>query len=153
MWLFITDVLIIPQVQSEMLKKWKRWRLGKDIDEEYRHTHSHTPHVKSGSIATANLPDRHENTVSDLSGDSPRLKGAERGPSCSARPEENRRLVVSFCNGTGKGGFRKSRHSLQFCFLPRRSAATSVSTAMEGVCLEERMQCCRKSLKKEETNV
>uniref|UniRef100_A0A674MN68 Glucagon receptor b n=1 Tax=Takifugu rubripes TaxID=31033 RepID=A0A674MN68_TAKRU len=38
------------EVQSEMLKKWKRWKLGKDIDEEYRHTYSQTPHLKSGSI-------------------------------------------------------------------------------------------------------
>ncbi|XP_034542869.1 glucagon receptor [Notolabrus celidotus] len=141
------------EVQSEMLKKWKRWRLGKDIDEEYRHTHSHTPHVKSGSIATANLPDRHDNNCSDPSGDSPRLSRGERGPSCPAALEENRRLVVSYSNGTGKGGLRKSRKNLQFCFLPQRGAAPRVSTSMHGVCLEERTQCCRMPLKKEETNV
>uniref|UniRef100_A0A672F8P8 Glucagon receptor b n=1 Tax=Salarias fasciatus TaxID=181472 RepID=A0A672F8P8_SALFA len=90
------------EVQSEMLKKWKRWKLGKDIDEEYRHTHSQTPHVKSGSIATGNLPDLHDNnTGSDPSGDSPRL-------------------VVCYSNGTGKGRPARSRHNLRFCFQPRR---------------------------------
>uniref|UniRef100_A0A8C2Z485 Glucagon receptor b n=1 Tax=Cyclopterus lumpus TaxID=8103 RepID=A0A8C2Z485_CYCLU len=78
------------EVQSEMLKKWKRWKLGKDIDEEYRHTHSHTPHIRSGSIATGNLPDLHDNTASDPGGDSPRLNKADGDPSCSAAPEENR---------------------------------------------------------------
>uniref|UniRef100_A0A3Q2YTS3 Glucagon receptor b n=1 Tax=Hippocampus comes TaxID=109280 RepID=A0A3Q2YTS3_HIPCM len=58
------------EVQSEMLKKWKRWKLGKDIDEEYRHTHSQTPHIKSGSIATGNLPDLLDNNTSDPSGGS-----------------------------------------------------------------------------------
>uniref|UniRef100_A0A672Z9P7 Glucagon receptor-like n=1 Tax=Sphaeramia orbicularis TaxID=375764 RepID=A0A672Z9P7_9TELE len=80
------------EVQSEMLKKWKRWKLGKDIDEEYRHTYSHTPHVKSGSIATGNLPDIHDNNVSDPSSDSPQLSKTQRKPSCSTAREENRHL-------------------------------------------------------------
>uniref|UniRef100_A0A3P9MTB4 Glucagon receptor b n=1 Tax=Poecilia reticulata TaxID=8081 RepID=A0A3P9MTB4_POERE len=62
------------EVQSEMLKKWKRWKLGKDIDEEYRHTHSQTPHVKSGSIATGNLTDLQDNNTSDPSNDSQALQ-------------------------------------------------------------------------------
>lgn len=136
-----------------MLKKWKRWKLGKDIDEEYRHTHSHTPHVKSGSIATGNLPYLHDNNASDPSGDSPRLNKADREPSCSAAPEENRRLVVSYSNGTGKGGAAKSRHTLQFSFLPHRSAGIHVSTTTEDVCLEEKGQCRSHSLEGEETNV
>uniref|UniRef100_A0A3B4ZK91 Glucagon receptor-like n=1 Tax=Stegastes partitus TaxID=144197 RepID=A0A3B4ZK91_9TELE len=122
------------EVQSEMLKKWKRWKLGKDIDEEYRHTHSHTPHVKSGSIATANLPD---------------LK-ADGGPSCSAAPEENRRLVVSYSNGTGKSKPAKSKHTLQFSFQAHRGTA---STTTEHVCLEERVQYRSYPLEGEETNV
>uniref|UniRef100_A0A3B4XVP6 Glucagon receptor b n=1 Tax=Seriola lalandi dorsalis TaxID=1841481 RepID=A0A3B4XVP6_SERLL len=116
------------EVQSEMLKKWKRWKLGKDIDEEYRH--SHTPHIKSGSIATA-----------------------DGGPSCSAAPEENRRLVVSYSNGMGKGRPAKSRHTLQFSFLPHRGPASHASTTTEDVCLEERAQCRVYPLKGEETNV
>ncbi len=144
---------IIPQVQSEMLKKWKRWKLGKDIDDEYRHTHSHTPHIKSGSIATGNLPYHHDNNASDPSGDSPHLDRADRRPSSSAPPEENRRLVVSYSNGTGKGRPTKSRHTLQFSFLPHKSAASRVSTATEDVCLEEKAQRRSNTLGGEGANV
>ncbi|KAJ3600846.1 hypothetical protein NHX12_031821 [Muraenolepis orangiensis] len=38
------------EVQSEVLKKWKRWKLGRNIKEEYRHTYSQPSHVKSGSL-------------------------------------------------------------------------------------------------------
>ncbi|TNN70942.1 Glucagon receptor [Liparis tanakae] len=139
------------EVQSEMLKKWKRWKLGKDIDEEYRHTHSHTPHVRSGSIATGNLPDNHDNNAS---GDSPRLDKADGDPPPrSAAAEENRRLVVCYSNGTGRGGSAKSRHALQFSFLPHRGAATHVSTATQGLRLEERAQGGAYPLEEEETNV
>lgn len=135
------------EVQSEMLQKWKRWKLGQDIDEEYRHTHSHTPHVKSGSIATGNLPDLHCNNGSEPSGSLPHLNKADRGPSSSAAPEENRRLVVSYSNGTGKGKPSKSKHILHFSFRPRRG------TAAEHVCLEDRVQYRSYPLEGEETNV
>lgn len=118
-----------------MLKKWKRWKLGKDIDEEYRHTHSQTPHVKSGSIATANLVFLHENNASEPSGDSPRFSKANREPLCSAAPEENRRLVVSYRNGSQKG--RPVRSSLHFSFLLQTGSTGHVSTTTEEVGLEE----------------
>lgn len=35
------------EVQSELLKWWKRWKLGKDIEEEYRHTYSQTPNIRN----------------------------------------------------------------------------------------------------------
>ncbi|XP_057716624.1 glucagon receptor isoform X3 [Corythoichthys intestinalis] len=38
------------QVQSEVLKKWKRWKLGRNIEEEYRHTYSNTPNTKTASL-------------------------------------------------------------------------------------------------------
>uniref|UniRef100_A0AAV2KF18 Glucagon receptor n=1 Tax=Knipowitschia caucasica TaxID=637954 RepID=A0AAV2KF18_KNICA len=38
------------EVQSEILKKWKRWKLGRNIEEEYRHTYSNMPNTKSGSL-------------------------------------------------------------------------------------------------------
>ncbi|XP_063060678.1 glucagon receptor-like [Engraulis encrasicolus] len=44
------------EVQSEVVKRWKRWKLGKDIEEEYRHTHSQTPHGKSASVVMAAPP-------------------------------------------------------------------------------------------------
>nr|DBA27553.1 TPA: hypothetical protein GDO54_008028 [Pyxicephalus adspersus] len=38
------------EVQSELVKKWKRWKLGKDIEDEYKHTNSQPPRVGPGSI-------------------------------------------------------------------------------------------------------
>uniref|UniRef100_A0A3B3ZZR4 Uncharacterized protein n=1 Tax=Periophthalmus magnuspinnatus TaxID=409849 RepID=A0A3B3ZZR4_9GOBI len=34
----------------KILKKWKRWKLGRNIEEEYRHTYSNTPNTKTGSL-------------------------------------------------------------------------------------------------------
>ncbi|XP_015226637.1 PREDICTED: glucagon receptor-like [Cyprinodon variegatus] len=127
------------EVQSEMVKKWKRWKQGKDIYEEYRHTHSQTPHVKSGSIVTANLPDLQENSVSNPSTDSPQLNQASRHPPCSAAPEENRRLVVSYSNGMGKGRSSKSRQARQFTFTPQRGGTRRCS-ATEDISLGDRVQ-------------
>ncbi|XP_030004661.1 glucagon receptor isoform X2 [Sphaeramia orbicularis] len=141
------------EVQSEMLKKWKRWKLGKDIDEEYRHTYSHTPHVKSGSIATGNLPDIHDNNVSDPSSDSPQLSKTQRKPSCSTAREENRHLVVCYSNGTGKGRSDRSKHTLQLSNWPPRGTTSRASTTTEDVCLEERVQFNTDTLDGEETNV
>uniref|UniRef100_A0A667YZI5 Glucagon receptor b n=1 Tax=Myripristis murdjan TaxID=586833 RepID=A0A667YZI5_9TELE len=118
------------EVQSEMLKKWKRWKLGKDIDEEYRHTHSHPPTAKSGSIATV-----------------------DSGLSPSAVLEENQQLVVSYSNGTGKGKAAKSRHTLHFPSLPHQGAVSHASATTEDICLEERVQCHACPLEGEKTNV
>ncbi|XP_007578397.1 glucagon receptor [Poecilia formosa] len=128
------------EVQSEMLKKWKRWKLGKDIDEEYRHTHSQTPHVKSGSIATGNLTDLQDNNASDPSNDSPRANRANCHPPCSAAPEESRRLVVSYSNGTGNARSAKNRQVLQFTFPPQRGATSRGSTTTEDISLEDQAQ-------------
>ncbi|KAM9315134.1 glucagon receptor [Pholidichthys leucotaenia] len=142
------------EVQSEMLKKWKRWKLGKDIDEEYRHTHSQTPHVRGGSIATGNLPDLHDNNTCDPRGDSPRVNKADNnGPSCSVMPEENRHLVVSYSNGMGKRRLAKTQHSLQFSFPPHRGKTSRTSTATVNVWLEERVQYHSYPIEGEETNV
>uniref|UniRef100_A0A667YN15 Glucagon receptor b n=1 Tax=Myripristis murdjan TaxID=586833 RepID=A0A667YN15_9TELE len=143
------------EVQSEMLKKWKRWKLGKDIDEEYRHTHSHPPTAKSGSIATGNLPDLHDDNASDPSGDSQetlRIK-VDSGLSPSAVLEENQQLVVSYSNGTGKGKAAKSRHTLHFPSLPHQGAVSHASATTEDICLEERVQCHACPLEGEKTNV
>lgn len=131
-----------------MLKKWKRWKLGKDIDEEYRHTYSQTPHIKSGSIATGNLPYIHEHNAG---GDSPRLNKADREPSVA--PEENHRLVVSYRNGTEKGRHAKNRHTLQCPSLLHKCAASHVSPATEDMCLEDKAQCGTYHMDGEETNV
>ncbi|XP_075072917.1 glucagon receptor isoform X2 [Mixophyes fleayi] len=38
------------EVQSELLKKWKRWKLGKDIEDEYKHTYSQPPRAGLGNV-------------------------------------------------------------------------------------------------------
>uniref|UniRef100_A0A8C8S6G0 Glucagon receptor n=1 Tax=Pelusios castaneus TaxID=367368 RepID=A0A8C8S6G0_9SAUR len=40
------------EVQAELQKKWQRWKLGKDLEEEYKHTYSQTPHARSGGSGT-----------------------------------------------------------------------------------------------------
>lgn len=125
-----------------MLKKWKRWKLGLDIDEEYRHTHSQTPHVKSGgslvAAATGSHPPpyRHDTHGSEASGDSPRhhVKKAKRAQ--RQLLPENRQLVVSYSHG-GRGPAAAA--ALRFSFLlPRISPSHHVSTATEDLHLEER---------------
>uniref|UniRef100_A0A672UR63 Glucagon receptor n=1 Tax=Strigops habroptila TaxID=2489341 RepID=A0A672UR63_STRHB len=37
------------EVQAELLKRWQRWKLGKDLAEEYRHTYSHAPSARNGA--------------------------------------------------------------------------------------------------------
>ncbi|NXT18068.1 GLR protein, partial [Syrrhaptes paradoxus] len=37
------------QVQAELLKRWQRWKLGKDLAEEYKHTYSHAPSAHNGA--------------------------------------------------------------------------------------------------------
>ncbi|XP_014743021.1 PREDICTED: glucagon receptor isoform X2 [Sturnus vulgaris] len=41
-----------PQVQAELLKRWQRWKLGKDLAEEYKHTYSHGPSARNGAGST-----------------------------------------------------------------------------------------------------
>ncbi|KAF3844087.1 hypothetical protein F7725_016135 [Dissostichus mawsoni] len=59
--------------------------------------------------------------------------------------------AFSYSNGTGKGGTTKSRHTLQFSFLPHRGASSHVSTATEEACLEEKLHT--NTVEGEETNV
>lgn len=132
-------------MQSELLKKWKRWKLGLDIDEEYRHTHSQTPHVKSGgslaaaaTAATSSHPPPYHQDIHgcEASGDSPRLH-AKKGKTAKRQlPPENRQLVVSYSQGR-RGPAAAA--ALRFSFLlPRISQSHHVSTATEDLRLEER---------------
>ncbi|XP_025027619.1 glucagon receptor isoform X2 [Python bivittatus] len=41
------------EVQSELTKKWTRWKLGRDIEEEYKHTYSNTPNARNGRSSTS----------------------------------------------------------------------------------------------------
>lgn len=73
-------------MQSEILKKWKRWKLGRNIEEEYRHTYSNTNNTKTGSLLNhmARLPHLPDITKSST-------------PVCS--PEERHMLVAGCYNG------------------------------------------------------
>ncbi|KAM6957134.1 glucagon receptor [Aplochiton taeniatus] len=78
------------EVQSEISKKWNRWKLGRNIEEEYRHTYSQPPNIKSGSLVG------HDTQLSCLS-DNPALP-----PSSACSPEEKDLLLVSHHNGMGR---------------------------------------------------
>lgn len=128
-----------------MLKKWKRWKLGLDIDEEYRHTHSQTPHIKSGgslvaaaTAATSSHPPpyRHDISGCEASGDSPCRHAKKAKRATRQLPPESRQLVVSYSHG-GRGPATAA--ALRFSFLlPRISPSHHLSTATEDLCLEER---------------
>lgn len=62
-------------MQAELLKRWQRWKLGKDLAEEYRHTYSHAPSARNGAGTTC---EKHQ-LVSSCT------NGLGRGPA-AARP-------------------------------------------------------------------
>ncbi|XP_028841976.1 glucagon receptor isoform X2 [Denticeps clupeoides] len=109
------------EVQSEILKKWKRWKLGRNIEEEYRHTYSHTAHVRGGSIlaqpsAMPRLPDI----------------TATKSPPCSL--EEKQALVAGCQNGMG-------RKQAGCCFITTpREGATNCSLLSENILLMDKVQ-------------
>ncbi|XP_062871816.1 glucagon receptor [Trichomycterus rosablanca] len=74
------------EVQSEILKFWKRWR-GKDIDEEYRHTYSNTAQVSNS---------KHHHLSSKS-----RLPDITRSATGICSPEEKQLLSFGCHNGTG----------------------------------------------------
>uniref|UniRef100_A0A8B9GX28 Glucagon receptor a n=1 Tax=Astyanax mexicanus TaxID=7994 RepID=A0A8B9GX28_ASTMX len=73
------------EVQSEILKRWKRWKLGKDIEEEYRHTYSNTAQVTNSMLIQAPAKSR--------------LPDITRLASPLSSPEEKHLLVVGCQNG------------------------------------------------------
>uniref|UniRef100_A0AAY5F301 Glucagon receptor a n=1 Tax=Electrophorus electricus TaxID=8005 RepID=A0AAY5F301_ELEEL len=73
------------EVQSEIVKRWKRWKLGKDIEEEYRHTYSNTVHVPTSVLV------HHAPAKSDVT----------HMTSALPCPEEKNLLRLSCQNGTG----------------------------------------------------
>ncbi|KAJ6660333.1 hypothetical protein lerEdw1_017756 [Lerista edwardsae] len=40
------------EVQSELMKKWKHWKLGQDMEEEYKHTCSHISNARNKGTST-----------------------------------------------------------------------------------------------------
>ncbi|XP_060755188.1 glucagon receptor [Neoarius graeffei] len=118
------------EVKNEMIKRWKRWKLGKDIEEEYRNTYSQTAHRKSASLNAALPPE---------CSDTPE-------PAVSAPPsEESRRLVISCRNGVRLvEGI--SRAGLQ-------EGTSNCSSLTEDICLEERIHNTDHAVGTEECDV
>ncbi|XP_070998962.1 glucagon receptor-like [Oncorhynchus clarkii lewisi] len=142
------------EVQSEILKKWKRWKLGRNIEEEYRHTYSQTPHLntKSSSLlghghAHGGHDPSHPSSMllhphlPDITTSSPAPPG--QGPGCS--PEEKHLLVVSCQNGMGRSR-KNTGSSMQFPSLPREGTIscshTLIEDHMDEICLTDRVSEC-----------
>ncbi|KAJ8384693.1 hypothetical protein AAFF_G00198990 [Aldrovandia affinis] len=126
------------EVQSELLKKWKRWKLGKDIEEEYRHTYSQTA-LKGGSVAV-NLQ------LHPLDGLS--LAPPAASPNCIH--EEERHLVGNCQNGMGTG-VGKGTRGLLFPTLPH-DGRSSCGTLMDSLSLDDGAQCCQAPREGAESN-
>ncbi|KAM4530506.1 glucagon receptor isoform 2-T2 [Odontesthes bonariensis] len=109
------------EVQSEVLKKWKRWKLGRNIEEEYRHTYSNTPNTKTASLL---------NHVSRL----PQLPDITKSSSPDCSPEEKHMLVAGCHNGSvhSKGSGK--------CTTQQHEGAISNCTLVEDISLSDRMQ-------------
>lgn len=114
--------LCSPQVQSEILKKWKRWKLGRNIEEEYRHTYSNTPHTKTGSLLNhvSRLPH-----LPDIAKTSP--------PVCTL--EERHMLVARCCNGM------VHTKEVEHCVRPLHKGTISSCTLEENISLTDKVQC------------
>ncbi|KAK7167115.1 hypothetical protein R3I94_001497 [Phoxinus phoxinus] len=110
------------EVQSEILKKWRRWKLGRDIEEEYRHTYSQTLQMKSGSILVH-------------SSNHPRLPDIATTTSRLGSPEEKQMLVSNNQNGMGTG-----QGCLQFTSTPQDGSTCSSIT--EEIVMVDRGKCC-----------
>ncbi|KAI4822248.1 hypothetical protein KUCAC02_007807 [Chaenocephalus aceratus] len=108
------------EVQSEILKKWKRWKLGRNIEEEYRHTYSNTPNTKTASLL---------NHVSRL----PHLPDIAKTSSPVCSPEETHMLVAGCHNGmvNSKGAGQ--------CASPLHKGTNC--TLLEDMSLTDRVHC------------
>ncbi|KAM8844410.1 glucagon receptor isoform 1-T2 [Spinachia spinachia] len=111
------------EVQSEILKKWKRWKLGRNIEEEYRHTYSNT-HSNTHNTKTASLL----NHVSRL----PHLPDIDKSSSPICSPEETRMLVAGYENG-GQGASQRAS--------PVHQGTASDCTLLEDISLTDKAQC------------
>lgn len=108
-------------MQSEILKKWKRWKLGRNIEEEYRHTYSNTPNTKTGSLL---------NHVSRLS----HLPDIAKTSAPVCNPEE-RHMLVTGCHN----GMVHSKEAGQ-CASPLHEGTISNCTLVEDINLTDKAQ-------------
>lgn len=135
------------EVQSEVMKKWKRWKLGRNIKEEYRHTYSQPSHIKSGSLANPgqrlphHLPDITSATTatSTTSANAPDTPAATDAPaavvSACVAPKEKHRLVVCCC---GNSSSCCAKEALDRCSAHDGNASSC--TLAEDISLVEKTQ-------------
>lgn len=109
---------INKEVQSEILKKWKRWKLGRNIEEEYRHTYSNTPNTKTASLL---------NHVSRL----PHLPDIAKTSTPVCSPEERHMLVAGCHNGM-----------IDCRGDPLHEGTVSSCTLVEDMSSSDKAQCC-----------
>lgn len=130
----ITSAFVSPQVQSEILKTWKRWKLGRNIEEEYRHTYSNTPNTKTASLL---------NHVSRL----PHLPDIAKSSSPVCSPEETHMLV-----GGCQNGMAHSKEADQ-CSSPVHKGTISNCTLLEDISPTDKVQCCEGQRKNMESHL
>ncbi|KAM9394182.1 glucagon receptor [Pholidichthys leucotaenia] len=113
---------INKEVQSEILKKWKRWKLGRNIEEEYRHTYSNTPNTKTASLL---------NHIPQL----PHLPDIAKTSAQVCIPEERHMLMSGCYKGMihSKGGGK--------CASALHEGTISNCTLVEDLSIADKMQC------------
>ncbi|XP_034045993.1 glucagon receptor [Thalassophryne amazonica] len=122
------------EVQSEVMKKWKRWKLGRNIEEEYRHTYSNTPNVKSSSLLNhmSRLPHLSDITKASV-------------PVCS--PEERCMLVDSCHNGVA------CSKTTGTCTSPLHKETISNCTVVDDISVTDKVQCYKARRKSMESHL
>lgn len=123
------------EVQSEILKKWKRWKLGRNIEEEYRHTYSNTPNTKTASLL---------NHVPRL----PHLPDIAKTSSPVCSPEETHMLVAG-CHNNGM----VHNDGAGQCASPLHKGTVSNCTLLEELSLTDKVQCYEGQRENVESNL
>ncbi|KAI4891178.1 hypothetical protein NFI96_016487, partial [Prochilodus magdalenae] len=119
------------EVQSEILKRWKRWKLGKDIEEEYRHTYSNTAQVTNSMLVHASTK--------------PRLPDIAHLASPLSSPEEKHLLAAGCQNGLDL------HLRVPLTSLPHEGLANS--GPLEGPEQAHKVQCFKTPQRNDESNL
>ncbi|CAL8303607.1 unnamed protein product [Merluccius merluccius] len=137
------------EVQSEVLKKWTRWKLGRNIEEEYRHTYSQPSHIKRGSLLiqtqrlSHRLPDitatTTTTTTTATAATTTTTPATATATSACLVPEEKHRLMVCCCGNSGSccgkaNSDRLSAHerNVSSCTLADDISLTDKTQGYEG---------------------
>lgn len=136
------------QVQSEILKKWKRWKLGRNIEEEYRHTYSHTVHLRGGSLVTQpsvlplNFPDVTATTTTTS------ISTTATASTILTGGSEEKHTLVGCQNGMG----RRSAGGGGVSLSPFDSSACE-GALQDDILLVDKVQCHEPPLGSSESNL